>query len=67
MLAWVEKIGVVEVSAFIGAFYTIARAIIWITPTKKDDKLLSKYDFKLKILAKIVGLDLTQGRKKHGP
>jgi len=62
---WIKNIGPVEVSAIIGAAYSIVRIIVVATPTKKDDKAVRKLGTILKILAKIVGLDYTQGRKKY--
>ena len=58
---WEHK---VEVFAIVGAFYTGARLIVALTPTKEDDVWLEKYVGKpLRALAKIFGLTLKQGRK----
>lgn len=57
----------ITISAIIGAFYIIARAIVWITPTPRDDAALKKVAFWLKLINAISGLDLKQGIKKFSP
>lgn len=55
----------VGILAVIGSFYTLVRGICALTPTPKDDQLLAKsttiYTKLLGILAKIAGIDTTQG------
>jgi len=48
----------------LGALTGIARAIVALTPTSKDDIALGKISKHLNIIAKVFGLDLTQGRHK---
>ena len=45
------------------ALYAITRAAIALTPTKKDDQWLAENHKWLVKIAKIFGLDLSQGRK----
>lgn len=47
--------------AIIGGLYVVARMIVALTPTPKDDKALDKIGGWLKAISKIAGLDLTQG------
>ena len=56
-----------EISAIIGALYIIARAIVFITPTPKDDAKLKKVAFWLKFVSGISGLSLKQGIRKYEP
>lgn len=45
------------------AMYIIARIIVILTPTPKDDEALEKVSGLVRALAKTFGLDLKQGRK----
>ena len=57
----------VEISAIIGAVYMLARVIVVLTPTPRDDEALKKVAGWLKLAALITGLDLKRGFKKYGP
>jgi len=58
--------GAAEIEAIIIAVIILARVVVALTPTKKDDEYLSKNTPKvLKILAIVFGLDLRQGREKY--
>ena len=50
------------VFACIGGLYTLARVIVAMTPTPKDDKYLDKVSGYVVAIAKAIGLDLKQGR-----
>lgn len=54
----------VELLALVGAIYGLARMIVALTPTPKDDAQLEKVASWLKAIAKVVGLDLKQGLRK---
>ena len=54
----------VEIFAVIGALYSIARVIVALTPTPKDNIALEKIGVQLRAIAKVFGLDLTQGVSK---
>lgn len=56
-----------EVLAIVGGLYIAARAIVFITPTKQDDKAMEKVSTWLAILKTVTGLSLNQGIKKHSP
>ena len=57
-----------EISAIIGAAFVIARVVTYLTPTPKDDEMLSSWSGRILTIAKIVfGLDPKQGLKKYGP
>lgn len=58
------KDNAVAIAAVLGAAYALARTIVALTPTPKDDKALEKVGIVLKALAKGFGLDLKQGREK---
>lgn len=60
---WLKE-NAVAVAALLGALYTVARLIVALTPTPKDDKALEKVGIVLKAIAKGFGLDLKQGVKK---
>lgn len=50
------------------ALYFLARAIVVLTPTPKDNDALEEVSIGLKAIAKLFGLDLTQGiNKSDGP
>jgi len=58
--------GAAEIEGIIIGVIILARIIVAITPTKKDDEYLSKHIPKgLKILSIVFGLDLRQGREKY--
>lgn len=50
--------------AIVGALYAIARVIVSLTPTPKDNIALEKIGVQLRAIAKVFGLDLTQGISK---
>lgn len=62
---WVQS-HLVEIFAIIGAVYTVARLVVALTPTPRDDEALERVSVFLKALAKVVGLDLKQGVQKTG-
>jgi hypothetical protein len=59
-MEWIQT-HIVEIFAIVGAVYTIARTIVALTPTPKDDIYLDKVGVLLKAIAKAAGLDLKQG------
>jgi len=56
-----------EILAVIGALYIIARAIVYFTPTRRDNLILDKVDVWLSRIKLVTGLSLSQGIKKHSP
>jgi len=50
-----------SIFAVVGALYTLALAIVKLTPTPRDDAALAKVSPWLQGLAKLFGLDLKQG------
>jgi len=52
------------IAAIIGALYAVARMIVALTPTPKDNEKLEEVGIWLKSIGKIFGLDLTQGLSK---
>jgi len=62
-----SNFGIEEVAAIIGGLYIIARVIVLITPTPRDDEALKKVGKWLKALRVIIGLDLKQGIEKYSP
>lgn len=60
---WMKE-HIVEIFAIIGFLYSAARIIVSLTPTPKDDAALKKVGIQLRALAKMFGLDLTQGISK---
>lgn len=67
MLLEASSFGIDEVLAIVGGLYIVARAIIFITPTKRDDKALEGVNKWLATLKVITGLSLNQGIRKHEP
>ena len=61
MLLGASNFGVDEILAIVGGIYLIARAIVFITPTKRDDKALDGVNTWLATLKVITGLSLNQG------
>ena len=58
--------GAAEIEGIIIGVIILARVIVALTPTKKDDEYLSKSIPKgLQILSIVFGLDLRQGREKY--
>jgi hypothetical protein len=55
-----------NIFAIIGAAYTLALLVVKITPTPKDNEALEKVSVVLKAIAKVFGLDLTQGINTKG-
>lgn len=60
-------IALTDILAVIGAAYTLAVAIVKLTPTPRDDEALARISPWLRALAKVFGLDLKQGIKTEGP
>ena len=60
-MIWLEA-NWIKMLAVIGGVYTVARAIVALTPTKADDEWLEKNMPILRKLAKLIGLDLNQGK-----
>jgi len=58
------KTHIVEIFAIIGFLYSAARVIVSLTPTPKDNAALEKVGVQLRTIAKMFGLDLTQGISK---
>lgn len=58
---WITE-NYVGIAAFLFAVYGTARAFVALTPTPKDDAALEKVGVLVKTVAKILGLDLKQGR-----
>lgn len=52
----------VEIAAVLFALYGAARAIVALTPTPKDNAALEEVGTLVKTIAKVLGLDLKQGR-----
>ena len=61
-MEWIQA-NIVGLFAIVGAAYTVARAVVALTPTPKDDQYLEKVGILLKVIAKTAGLDLKQGIK----
>ena len=59
---WIE-VNWIWVCPAILALYAVARAIVAVTPTPKDDEALEKVNRLVRLIAKLFGLDLKQGRK----
>jgi len=57
---------IVAFFAIAGALCAIARVIVALTPTPKDNIILEKISVQLRIIAKVFGLDLTQEKNKKG-
>lgn len=58
--------GTAEIEGIIIGVIILARVIVAMTPTKRDDEYLSRNVPKaLKILSIVFGFDLRQGRKKY--
>lgn len=51
-----------SIFAAIGALYVAARAVVVLTPTPRDDKVVEQVGGWLKKIADIFGLDFKQGR-----
>ena len=50
-----------------GLAYALARAIVALTPTPRDDEALAKVAPLLRGIAALFGLDLKQGRETEAP
>ena len=59
-MEWLQA-HLVEMFAIVGALYTVARTIVALTPTPKDDEILSKFKALIVAIAKASGLTLNQG------
>ena len=57
----------VEISAIVGAIYIVARVVVVLTPTPKDDAALKKVARWLRIIGMFSGLDLKKGITKYKP
>lgn len=60
-MAWLTE-NSEHVLAILGGLYLVARTVVHLTPTPKDDAALAKVSGVLKALAAAFGLDLKQGR-----
>lgn len=60
---WIQN-NYVGLFAVVGGIYIVARIIVAVTPTPKDDEALEKVGILLKAVAKVAGLDLKQGIEK---
>lgn len=60
LLAWLLA-HKAAIGSIIGAAYVLARLIVALTPTPKDDAALEKISPVLKVLGALFGLDLKQG------
>jgi len=58
---------ITEISAIVGALYVIARVVVLLTPTPRDDAALKKVSSWLKLISLITGLDLKKGIEKYKP
>jgi hypothetical protein len=56
-----------EILAVIGGLYIILRAIVYITPTRRDNLVLDRVDKWMVRIKLVTGLSLSQGIKKHSP
>lgn len=63
-MEWIES-HIVQLFAVIGLLYAAARGIVALTPTPKDDVVLSKVGMLLRRLARTFGLDFHQGRQAN--
>lgn len=61
LIAWILA-HKAALGSIIGAAYVLARLIIALTPTPKDDAALERISPFLKVLGALFGLDLKQGR-----
>lgn len=62
MADWFTEDNIKAVFAVLGGLYALALVIVKLTPTPKDNEALAEVSVVLKALAKLFGLDLTQGR-----
>ena len=60
---WITE-NYINVFAIIGGLYSVARMFVALTPTEKDDLVIEKAGVWLNGIAKIFGLDITQGNNK---
>lgn len=59
-MEWIQQ-HAVEILAVLGALYAAARGIVALTPTPKDDEVLTKIQTFAAALAKALGLTINQG------
>ena len=62
MTQWFTEHGP-TILAILGAAYATARGVVALTPTPNDDAWLSRVQRFVMLLARLFGLDSTQGRK----
>ncbi|MHC4160440.1 MAG: hypothetical protein ACYSSO_15345 [Planctomycetota bacterium] len=62
-MEWLKE-NAAAIGSILLAAYALARAIVALTPTPKDDEALKKVNVFVRALAKTFGLDLKQGVKK---
>ena len=62
-MIWIKE-HYVDIFAIIGACYSVARMIVALTPTEKDDVVIEKAGAFLRTIAKMFGLNLEQGINK---
>ena len=60
------NIGIVEISAVVGALLILARIIVKFTKNKKDDAVVEKVAGWLKVLRVVTGLNIKKGTDKYG-
>jgi hypothetical protein len=64
-MEWFQE-NAAAIGSILLAAYALARAIVAITPTPKDDEALKQVNVLVRGIAKTFGLDMKQGRKKEG-
>lgn len=62
-MEWLQDNGV-KILAILGGLYAVARVVVAMTPTPRDDAALEKVGAVLTTLNKLFGLDLKQGREQ---
>lgn len=60
MIEWFKANGE-HIAAGIGALYALARVIVYLTPTPRDDEALAKVSAPLRALGAAMGLNLKVG------
>ena len=65
-MEWLQE-NVGQLATIVGMLYALARVIVALTPTPKDDKAMADVSVLLKTIASIFGLDLKQGVEKKPP
>jgi hypothetical protein len=65
MINWISE-HYAEIFAILFGLYAVARMVVVLTPTPKDDIAVEKVGVWLNKLAKLFGLDMKQGINKKG-